>query len=640
MTADAPLAVCAVGDRAEGRVRALGPDLPRATRLVTAGALDDAMDAIRALEPAGDVLLVTGDAVPTSGWWERLAEAAAGDAAVATVSASAGGEADAPLVLLRAPALALCGLAADGLESAAALAADFSERATAHGFRHAHVDGLLLSGAADASSAAEVNELGRRWPHRTHAPQAETRRPRPRAGPIGVTIDVRSVTSLAGGTQIHALELVAALARTGQLQLRAIVPPDLDPLAAAAFERLDLQVLAYEQAASRPTDVTDIVHRPNQVSTTDDLRLLLPLGRRLVITQQDLLTYRIPDYNPTPIEWLAHREATREALAVADRVVFLSQYVREQAVDEELVLADRTSVVPIGTDHAEVHAPASRRPAAVPPGASFLLCLGSDLRHKNRLFARRLFAALRAHGWAGRLVFAGPHVAQGSSRAEEQAWSDPDGGEVIDLGVVGPAERRWLLEEAAAVLYPSVTEGFGLLPFEAASAGVPCLFASQGSLGELLPRELAVLVPWDADASARRALPLLSATEARKGHVGAVREVAATLTWDACADALLDVYERTVASPSWPAAMLSRKLRRAELEAARLEEMLHAEGARHAALIDALGEHGMQLVGPGGVVSPEEREPLLAFMHHQRLARAVLSGFAHARRISRALRRN
>ena len=41
------------------------------------------------------------------------------------------------------------------------------------------------------------------------------------------------------------------------------------------------------------------------------------------------------------------------------------------------------------------------------------------------------------------------------------------------------------------MLYPTVQEGFGLVPFEAARAGVPCLFAAQTSLAEVLPREAA-----------------------------------------------------------------------------------------------------------------------------------------------------
>ena len=59
---------------------------------------------------------------------------------------------------------------------------------------------------------------------------------------------------------------------------------------------------------------------------------------------------------------------------------------------------------------------------------------------------------------------------------------------MLDLGAVSEAEKAWLFERSALVLYPSVIEGFGLVPFEAAAHGSPCMWAPVGSLGELLPK--------------------------------------------------------------------------------------------------------------------------------------------------------
>ena len=51
------------------------------------------------------------------------------------------------------------------------------------------------------------------------------------------------------------------------------------------------------------------------------------------------------------------------------------------------------------------------------------------------------------------------------------------------LSEVEPAERNWLLANAACVLYPTSAEGFGLLPFEAASFGTPCVHVAFGPDG-------------------------------------------------------------------------------------------------------------------------------------------------------------
>ena len=67
------------------------------------------------------------------------------------------------------------------------------------------------------------------------------------------------------------------------------------------------------------------------------------------------------------------------------------------------------------------------------------------------------------------------------------------------------------------VLYPTVYEGFGLVPFEAAGHGVPCMWAAGTSLSEILPEAAATIVPWDAAATADVAFELMSDQSAPTG---------------------------------------------------------------------------------------------------------------------------
>ena len=120
----------------------------------------------------------------------------------------------------------------------------------------------------------------------------------------------------------------------------------------------------------------------------------------------------------------------------------------------------------------------------------------------------------------------------------------------MDLAAVDEAGKRWLLERTAALVYPTTSEGFGLVPFEAGEAGVPCLFAAETALGELLPADTALLVPWDAPASARQCIALLSDSAARAEHVAMLRAAGAMLTWRRTANELSDLYEDAIASPA------------------------------------------------------------------------------------------
>jgi Glycosyl transferases group 1 len=249
------------------------------------------------------------------------------------------------------------------------------------------------------------------------------------------------------------------------------------------------------------------------------------------------------------------------------------------------------------------------------------------------VFALRLLHELRTrHGWDGSIVLAGPRVERGSSRAEEEALlrERPDLGPVVEyLGAVAEDEKRWLLENASAVVYPTVYEGFGLVPFEAAAAGTPCLWAPQASLAEVLPAELAALVAWDLAASAERALPLLRDEVARRRQVEEIRRAEARLpSWDDHAAALLELYEQAARAPFREASAVAWQALPRERELAGWNE-LKAE----------LGEEGFGLVGPEGYLPPDVQRALLSVVTRPRLRDALFAALRGLYRVGRRARR-
>ncbi len=365
-----------------------------------------------------------------------------------------------------------------------------------------------------------------------------------------------------------------------------------------------------------------VVHRPQQAFSTGDLNLLALLGRRVVITHQDLIAYHNPAYHETQETWEQHRRITRVALAAADRVVFFSEHSRRDALAEDLVSPERCEV--IGAAVAGRTSNDLTRPAAAPRDRDFILCLGSDYRHKNRVFAIALTQALRAErGWAGQLVLAGAHVPHGSSRGDEESFlsAAPAMREaVVDLGGVTEGERAWLLANARAVIVPSVVEGFGLVPLEAAQAGVPCLFAAESSLIEVIAPSLATLVPWDALESASRAMPLLRDGAPRDRHVERLRAAAQRWSWERIAGDLFACYAQAMRSPYQPAAVCAWQ----ELQREHQLTELHAS---YRSLLDHLGNR-VALASDEGFLTADEQRGLLRVGSRPVLARAALWPFA------------
>jgi glycosyltransferase involved in cell wall biosynthesis len=602
-------------------------------------------DAALAVSAPADVIMLSADCLVAEGWLDGLREAAYADSTVATATplSSRGGltsiglpqpsdasSLDTAAAAVRASSLRLRPrLPAAGrhctyvrrsaIELIGGYDSEFSQRCLAAGLAHVAADDVLVfvhDGTGGAGNAVDRDLYPRLARSVSVARRSLTG--------LAVLIDARVLTGPVNGSHLHVLELIAALARSGQAQVTALLPSDVSDHARAVLETLPEVKLT---TAAKMAPRADIAHRPFQISSPADLNVLAQLADRLVITHQDLISYHNPSYSSSSETWEGYRELTRRALAAADRVLFFSAHARDDALAEELVEPHRASVVHIGVDHQV----SSRAGKAVAPlgserlreGAERMLCIGTDYRHKNRVFALRLVTELqRRHGWDGQLVLAGPHMRYGSSAAEEERRLGQDQrlrDAVVNVGAVSEAEKEWLFGHVSLVLYPSVHEGFGLVPFEAAEHGLPCLWAAGTSLSEILPDAAAGITPWDAADAADRALALMRDEQARAGNLEAVRDAGAALRWDIAAHRLIEVYRATCAEPATPAGAYER---------------------REGLMRGGLSEDAMRLVGPDGLLPRRLERALLALASHPRLATPVFRAIEAGYRASQGWRRD
>ena len=535
---------------------------------------------------------------------------------------------------------------------------DFSQRCILRGLTHVAADDVFVlhhaggsfgeDGHANPVQKEHDRVIAARYPYYDRAQTAASqtnfgRLPRAIAAAkrairgLSVTIDGRCLGPLVTGTQVHALQLIASLDATDQVGVRVIVPPDMGAYAAEQLAATPRVRLIPHTDVHPGMEKADVAHRPFQVSNTNDLLILRCAGERQVITHQDLIAYRNPGYFPGYPQWERYQRLTRQALALSDMAVFFSHHAAADALAEDLVEPSRVRVVYIGVDHQALHATGAPQP---PQGAEalaerpFLLCLGTDFKHKNRVFALRLFEALREEqGWDGELVLAGPRVSGGSSAGEEAAYlaTRPRLRDAVtSLPAVSEDEKAWLLDRCAAVLYPTTYEGFGLMPFEAADHGRPCLFASQTALAEILPSELATLVPWDASLSARRVSELLAKPQSVEDHVLAIRRAGARFTWQSTGESMVDVYRAAAASPVREASRLAGELLQVEAERQETER-------KYNELWESLTPEARTFVAPGGPLGPSQHRALAAVVRRP-LARRLLLGPATLAQRARNLR--
>ena len=524
---------------------------------------------------------------------------------------------------------------------------DFSQRALQAGMCHVVADDVFVlhhgsgsfseDGQPSPLQDAHEQILKARYPYyhdAVHALQLEAATPLTRAlgaarralSGLSVLIDARILDGATTGTHVHVVELIGAVARTEAARLTVLVPDRLNDYAKHAFARLPgVRMVGIAKLESLSAERFDLVHRPYQIQNQDDLTALVPLADRLVITHQDLIAYHNPAYFTDFEGWQGYRWTTRTALAVADRVVFFSHHARRQALEEDLIETDRARVIHIGVDHeSRPDALAPLPPLGherLPDDAEAIICIGTDFRHKNRLFALHVLDQLQQqHGWGGYLLLVGPTVACGSSSGQEDELlaARPRLAEhVIRFSAVSENEKEWLYQRSRLAIYPTVYEGFGLVPFEAADHGVPCIWAAGTSLSEVLPDAHAGITAWDPQATASRTIELLRDGAARDANLAAIRAAAAEHTWTRAGAELVDLYNEACDGPAAPGGR---------------------SGGGYG-LVSIRSGDAVRLVGPEGVLPKELERPLLALATHRQIGWPLFAAIKVCYRAAYALRR-
>jgi glycosyltransferase involved in cell wall biosynthesis len=330
-----------------------------------------------------------------------------------------------------------------------------------------------------------------------------------------------------GGSETYVRELLRGLGRVGELPYRVLLPP-VAPDAAeglpsdVALEYRHAQtvaerLVAMSAAAARPGPLrrrlrgADVTHYP--------LTLRIPPLSPSVVTLHDVQHLDLPRMFPRS-ELLFRKIAWHRSVRGADRVIVMSEFVRERAVARLGLDPARIRVVPLGLDHSVLKPGAAER-------EPFLLYPARRWPHKNheRLFAA--FALVRRERPELRLVLTG-------------GGDFPVVPEAVEVrGQVPASELVDLLQRASAVVFPSLYEGFGLPPLEAMACGCPVASSNAGALPETVGVAARLFDPNDTRAMADAVLAVLREPEEWR-QLGLER--AAQFSWNATARATEAVY--------------------------------------------------------------------------------------------------
>jgi glycosyltransferase involved in cell wall biosynthesis len=451
---------------------------------------------------------------------------------------------------------------------------DFCQRAVAHGFRHVCADDVFTFHRGSGSFSREVAVLRqeaheeivrKRYPWYEQWARKAAEDPcsnlalalaTARRSLLGLRlgVDARCLGPHRMGTQQVVVETIRALARRSEVgEVVAFTPRQLPSYAADLRDLDKVTVVEASDPDSHGGPLLDLVYRPYQVNDDDQLDLLDRVADGFVVNQLDTIAFENPAYFADQSRWFAYRDLNRLTFERAAGIAFLSEHSRRSARAAGLLVNDApTRVVYCGVD-----TPPDPPGRLAPPGLSaaddgFLLCLGASYLHKNRRLALDLWAELRRRGSSRRIVLAGPAPPHGNSRAAEAELllTHPElRADVVEVGAASEAEKQWLYAHAGVVLYLSTSEGFGLVPFEAAALGVPTLATRQGSLDEVLPEGIPTLDGFDFVGGADLVEKLVGDEWAGAQLCEAIVEAGASFTWDRTAAELLALFGEAMRRP-------------------------------------------------------------------------------------------
>ena len=236
----------------------------------------------------------------------------------------------------------------------------------------------------------------------------------------------------------------------------------------------------------------------------------------------------------------AHRRSVRAAVRAGAWIHTDSEYVAAEVREIYPIEPHRVVTVPLGVRLP----PAGPHPA---PGAPYVLALGATDRRKGLTTLVAAFDALAFTDRDLRLVHAGPD-GDASDDLSDAINRSPHRDRILRLGWVDDGARTALIEEAAAVAYPSRYEGFGLVVLEAMAAGRPVVTTQSAAIPEVAGDAAVYVEAGDADALAGGLHRVLTDQELSAELSARGRGRSAVFTWERTADGLIDLYTEASAA--------------------------------------------------------------------------------------------
>lgn len=282
-----------------------------------------------------------------------------------------------------------------------------------------------------------------------------------------------------------------------------------------------------------------IYHEPNFILKDHD--------GPCVTTIHDLSVIRFPQFHPVErVAWQT-RELQR-SLKRADFIITPSELVRQELIEHFNVPAERVQSIYLGADERFFPRTAEQTQAVlarhglrhghyvtfvgtIEPRKGVGLLLKAWMQLPVSLRRAYPLVIAGASGWRNDELMARIQALQAS-------------GEIKYLRFIAAADLPFLYAGAAAFVYPSLYEGFGLPVLEAMASGTPAICTAGTSMAEFVGEAAMLCEADDVTGLAASLHELLEHEPLRERLIRQGLEQARLFSWARCARETLEVYSR------------------------------------------------------------------------------------------------
>lgn len=265
----------------------------------------------------------------------------------------------------------------------------------------------------------------------------------------------------------------------------------------------------------------------------------------MVMTVHDMVPWLYPGtcqgFSP-----LAHRYFMPANLHRADAIIATSENTQRDLIAYEPQVKNKVRVIPLAAQPLPFEAGSSAILDVLQIKGPYLLSVATLEPRKNHLALLDAFILLKDRHPDLQLVLVGPKGWKNQPVLNHPALAR-DVEDIILAGYVDRDDLAALYQHTQVFIYPSLYEGFGLPPLEAAAAGAPVIVGKNSSLPEVLgDAPFYVSAIPRADEIAATVQYIMDHPLERQKHVLSGQQRAQQFTWSRTALATLEAYEDAV----------------------------------------------------------------------------------------------